>query len=90
MAMELDKETLAGLRKLLADADAAEAGAEAAKDADAEPDWGLGGLLHLILNHIHVREDLRAKAHTAVDALAEAAGEVADTVDAEAVKPEGA
>jgi hypothetical protein len=88
--MELDANTLAGLRKLLADAEAAEAAAAGAKDAPAEPDWGLGGILHLILDHTHVREDLREKAHTAVDALAEAAGEVADTVDAEAKTPEGA
>jgi len=89
VALQLDANTVAELRRLLAAADASAEADQGVKDAAAEPDWGLGGILHLILDHIHVREDLRAKAHTAVDALAEATGEVADTVD-EASKPEGA
>jgi hypothetical protein len=84
---DLGPEALAGLRALLASHDAAQA-QEAAPAP--EQDWGLGGILHLILDHVHVREDLRARAHAAVDALAEATGEVADTVDSTVTAPEGA
>lgn len=83
---ELGEDALGALRQLLAQHDAQASAAEASTQP-AEQDWGLGGILHLILDHIHVREDLRAQAHTAVDALAEAAGEVADTVAPQPAQP---
>jgi len=89
--MQLTEEVLDGLAELLEARKAGKAAAVApAPAADAEI-TGLGGVLHLILDHIHVPEDIRARAHTAVDALAEASGEVADTVAPEVeAKPEGA